>query len=431
MAVEKLEPRLAGLMEERQTRVAAGLLTAADADAEPIEVTISHQEDISPEPGAEDEPEAALEELERATKKSQAPIVKGIKKVGAEQVQTHALTNAVTARMTPAQLLAITELDEVRIVRHEALEYVEVMHESVKVIEAVETWQDLGYDGRGVRVAILDSGIDKTHPALSGKVVDEVSTCGEAVSIPGAHGTHVAGTVASNDAIRRGVAYQADLVNIKVLTAAGFGQPQFVIQGLEQAVRRGARVANLSLGWSEPFHNWACNDADCILCQAADNATKLGVVVVVAAGNEDNATASPQFAGKFNIRHPGAARRVITVGALDKAKQLANFSSIGPGSGRLSPGSPIRLTKPDVSGPGVAIVSTVPGGGFASFNGTSMASPHVAGVAALVMQKNPTARPMMVKKLLEETCEPVPFRPNEAGYGLVNAYGALMRTITA
>ena len=179
---------------------------------------------------------------------------------------------------------------------------------------------------------------------------------------------------------------------------------------------------NLSLGWSEVFHGWVCNDADCILCQAADNASRLGVAVVVAAGNEGAAAVPP-----FRIRHPGAARRVITVGAVDKAKVLAGFSSVGPCSGRLSPISTIRLTKPDVSGPGSGIQSTLAGGGFGTMSGTSMASPHVAGLVALMLQQNSNLSPMMVKKILEESCEPIPYLPNEAGYGLINAYAAVMR----
>ena len=110
------------------------------------------------------------------------------------------------------------------------------MQDSVDTIELPDAQDDFGADGDGVTVAILDSGVDGTHPALFGKVVDEVSTVGEPVNIPGAHGTHVAGTVASNDAVHRGVAPMARLINIKVLTAAGFGTPAGVVQGLEQAV---------------------------------------------------------------------------------------------------------------------------------------------------------------------------------------------------
>jgi serine protease AprX len=143
--------------------------------------------------------------------------------------------------------------------------------------------------GNGVRVAVLDSGVDANHPALAGRVVEQFDHANEPVNIPGDHGTHVAGTIASNDAVFGGIADEADIINIKVLTAAGFGQPQNVIDGLDRAVLRNARVANLSLGWSEVSHGWVCNNADCVLCEAADNAMRLGVAEVVAAGN-DHAT---------------------------------------------------------------------------------------------------------------------------------------------
>ncbi len=344
--------------------------------------------------------------------------------VGDEEIKAHTLTNALTARLTPTQMEQIAELDEVGIIRYEKLDKVTTMNESVVVIETGAARRAFNVTGNGVRVAVLDSGVDSTHPALAGRVIEEFDHANEPVNIPGDHGTHVAGTIASNDAIYGGVAYGADIINIKVLTAGGFGQPQFVIDGLDRAVRRNAQVANLSLGWSEIFHGWVCDDADCILCQAADNAVRLGVAVVVAAGNEGTA-AGP---GQFNIRHPGAARRVITVGAVDKAKQLASYSSIGPGCGRLSAGSPTRLTKPDLAGPGSDITSSVPGGGFVSFSGTSMASPHVAGVAALVLEERPNMKPIMLKKLLEDTCERLQYTPNEAGYGLVNPLAALMQS---
>ncbi|MGH2692216.1 MAG: S8 family peptidase [Actinomycetota bacterium] len=423
MSIEKLEPRLANLIEDNRVRAERRGMALSAVEGQTFEVTISHQDYVRAE--EHEDRRAALNELARRIEQAQAPIVAKLGEIGAE-ARIQALTNAVTTTLTPAQLAQIAELDEVKIIRHERLDPVTTMNESPRLIEVFEAWEDFGATGRGIKVAVLDSGVDKNHPALSGKVVDEVSTAGEPVGMPGNHGTHVAGTIASNDPIYRGIAYQADLINIKVLTAAGSGQPQSVIAGLEQAVRRGALVANLSLGWSEFLHGWVCNDADCILCQAADNAVRLGVTVVVAAGNEDSSAP----AGKFNIRHPGAARRVITVGAVDKAKVLANFSSIGPSSGRLSTGSPARLTKPDLSGPGVGITSSVLGGGFAAFNGTSMASPHVAGVAALVLERNSGLRPRMVKKLLEDTCEPLPFAPNQVGYGLVNAYAALIRTVT-
>jgi serine protease AprX len=420
MSDDKLEPRLRATIDQQKTRAAAAGITAAEVDEQPLTVTISHAEPVRAHTG-EDRSEL-LADLERRMRERQRTLLGRLEQLGAPVAREHTLTNAVTAQLSPAQMRAVAELDEVELIRHERLDDVALMDGSVGVIELREAAEAFGLDGRGIKVAILDSGIDASHPALLGKVVDEVTTTNEPVSVPGDHGTHVAGTVASNDPVFRGVAPQADLVNIKVLTAGGSGQPQWVIDGLEQAVRRGALVANLSLGWSEPFHGWVCNDADCILCQAADNASRLGLTVVVAAGNEGNEAGS----GQSNIRHPGAARRVITVGAVDKSKQLAVFSSIGPGAGQLSPGSGIRMTKPDLAAPGVGITSTVLGGGFAPLNGTSMASPHVAGLAALVLEKNPNATPHMVKKLLEHSCEDLSFTPNETGYGLVNAVDALL-----
>jgi len=425
MANEKLEPRLASLISNSRLRAAARGIAAAEAEQEPITVTISHAERF---PAVEEEKSKySFQALAEKVKKSQKGILSRLRELSVGEPVVHTLTNAVTTTLAVPQLRQIAELDEVELIRLDALDAVTCMNESRRVIETTEAQEEFNANGRDIRVAILDSGIDENHPALLGKVVDRFSTAGEDVAIPGNHGTHVAGTVASNDPVYRGIAPQAQLINIKVLTAAGFGTPAGVIAGLEQAVRRDARVASLSLGWSEVYHNWVCQDADCILCEAADNAVRLGVTVVVAAGNEGTDGARPPF----SIRHPGAARRVITVGAVDKAKVLATFSGIGPASGRLSQNSPIRLTKPDVSAPGVSITSSVLGGGFASFNGTSMATPHVAGLVALMLQQNRHLTPLMTKKLLEETCEPLPYGANQVGYGLVNAYAAVLRAASS
>jgi serine protease AprX len=430
MPTDKLEPRLLTLIDQEKVRATDRGATAAAVDEEErFDVTISHHESVLAEEAAVEEEEdrqAALEDLQRRTQQSQQPIVEQLQEVvGDGEIKSHTLTNAVTTRLTPAQMEQVAELDEVRIIRLEKLDKVTTMNESAVAIEAGAARAAFRVRGSGVRVAVLDSGVDANHPALAGRVVEEFDHANEPVNIPGDHGTHVAGTIASTDAVFRGIAFEADLINIKVLTAAGFGQPQNVIDGLERAVRRNAQVANLSLGWGEIIHGWVCDDANCILCVAADNAVRLGVAVVVAAGNEG----PPAGPGPpFTVRHPGAARRVITVASVDKAKQLAGDSSRGPGSGRLSPTSPIRITKPDLAGPGVNIVSSVVGGGFASFNGTSMASPHVAGVAALVLERRPNMKPFVLKKLLEESSEDLLAAPHETGYGLVNPLSALIQS---
>ncbi|MEV0592835.1 S8 family peptidase [Nonomuraea cavernae] len=425
MLTGKMEPRLIEAIEHEKTRATAQGDLAADVDrTERFRVTISHQEPVlAPEAGGLGRHgEDALEELRVRTRPSQQAILDRLSDLAPEgAVVQHTLTNAVTTTLTPAQIAQVAELDEVKVVRLERMDAVTTLNESAVEIEVAGGREEFAVNGRGVRVAVLDSGVDGGHPALSGKVVEQVDTSGEGI-VPGAHGTHVAGIIAGNDAVYQGVAYQSSIIDIKVLTSFGFGQPANVVAGLEQAVRRNADVVNLSLGWSEYFHGWFCDNADCILCQAADNAARLGVTVVVAAGNE-GALAPP---GLSNIRHPGAARRVITVASVDKAKQLSAFSSIGPGSGRLSPTSPTRLTKPDLAAPGETITSCALGGGFVALSGTSMAAPHVAGLAALMLERFPGARPAQVKKLLEMSAEPLPFAPNETGYGLVNTLGALM-----
>jgi serine protease AprX len=422
---EKIEPRLSAHIEEEQTRSSLRAGARAAAEEPLIDVTVSHTEVIrAPQGVTRKDRKKALAQLSGLMRKSQKPIVDRIRALNPRGLLVaHDLTNAVSARLTPTQIEALAGMDEVQLIRLEKLELVTCMNESVHVIEAPQTWAELDATGDDVRVALLDTGADKTHPALAGKIVSEVSTVAEPVTIPGFHGTHTAGTIVSNDPIYRGVAYEADLINIKVLTAAWFGTPSTVIQGITEALNRDAQVASMSLGWSEILMGWICNDADCILCQAADNAVNLGLVMVIAAGNEDALGGNPPFA----IRHPGAARNVITVGAVDKTKVIASFSSVGPGSGRLSPGSASRITKPDVCAPGKDIVSSVPGGGFFSLSGTSMATPHVAGVAALILEKQDDLTPMQVKKLLEDSCQPLPYGPNQMGYGLVSAYGSVLR----
>jgi serine protease AprX len=423
--MDKLEPRLEARIMERKSRAADYGFTARDVEEHAIEVTISHVEkvtapylDLPEDPERQQEVmQAEASELKSRAAASMDPIVSYLEKLGVEQSKLLPLANAVTTRLTPAQMRAVSAMDEVELIRWETIDDVATMHESVRVIEAFEVWREFNIRGTGIKVAVLDSGVDRTHPALQFSVIDEVDTTGQGILPAGSHGTHVAGTIASRDPVYQGVAPEAQIINVKVLTAAGGGQPAWVIAGLEEAVRRGARVANLSLGWSEPLHGWVCNDADCILCRAADNASRLGVSMIVAAGNEGG-LGGPAL----KIRHPGAAREVVTVAAVDKGKVLAGFSSPGPGSARVSPGSSTRITKPDIAAPGVSIRSTVPGGGFANFNGTSMASPHVAGVAALAIQQHPEARPMTIKKLLEHTSEALPYSPPQVGYGMLNAY---------
>lgn len=215
------------------------------------------------------------------------------------------------------------------------------------------------------------------------------------------HGTHVAGTIASRDAERRGMAPGATIMAVKVLSDDGSGTEEGVIAGMEWAVLKGADVINLSLGGPgsggyDP------------LSQAVDNAVKSGVLVVVAAGNS-----GPDFT---TIGSPGDARLALTVGATNNQRNLTDWSSRGPTlDGRA---------KPDVVAPGDEIISSVPRGQWESMSGTSMATPHVAGVGALLVQAT-RAEPLLIKEGLKKTAIDLKQGLNNSGAGFINPAGAL------
>ena len=267
---------------------------------------------------------------------------------------------------------------------------------SVPLIGAPQVW-DQGLRGEGMQIAILDTGIDATHPDLDDldgnpatndpKVIiaRDFTDDGTTLDIFG-HGTHVAG-IASGTGDIRGVAPHSFLWNTKVLNSEGFGFNSWIIAGIEFAALGPdgvagtddeADVINMSLGAAV---NGDGNDP---LSLAVDFASNQGVVVAVAAGNSGP--------GMATVGMPGVAQSAITVGATNDNDAMASFSSRGP---TLD----FRI-KPDVTAPGVNIMSTRSGGGYVSFNGTSMATPHVAGAAALILQAHPDWDPVMVKAAL-------------------------------
>jgi hypothetical protein len=271
--------------------------------------------------------------------------------------------------------------------------------ESVTQTKAPDVWNmkdesGLAVTGRGIKVAILDTGIDYTHPDLGGCVG---ATCKVRLGrsfVEGkpsddfmdrnGHGTHVAGIVAANGTLK-GVAPDALLYAFKVLDDSGSGQDSGIIAAMEKAVDPdgdpatddGADVINLSLG--------GYGAANSPLSEAANTAMNSGAVVVVAAGNTGS--------NYHTIGSPGNAEKVLTVGAIDKQGRIAYFSSRGPVAGAT-------YVKPEVLAPGVDINSLKPGTGYTKLSGTSMATPHVAGAAALILQLRPSLKSEDVKSLL-------------------------------
>lgn len=425
---EMLDPRLAAELAalEREPRPAPRKVSHAAAGPERFPVLIEAARPIGVRPveiraakraarsaAAAGPRKRSADELRSGTARAQERLHGALVRLGVppSQIRTLWLANAISTSLTAEQIERIAGRADVRLVRLERPEKVTCLKESVPLVHAPAVWAaGSGPTGSGVRVAVLDSGVFRFHAAFGGRVVEEFDTSGEGLLVPGLHGTHVAGIVASEDATYRGVAWRATLVNAKVLNHDGVGTPTAVVRGLETALQRQADVLNLSLGWSHlPPTRWICARGDCVLCRAVDNAVELGAVVVVAAGNEGDAGAGT---ADTSLRCPANARGAITVAATDKRDRLAAFSSRGP--------TPYGAAKPDVAAPGDAITSAGTYG-FVALSGTSMAAPHVSGLAALLLQRYPYLVGQDVKHLVSSTALDVAYAAREQGAGRVDA----------
>lgn len=309
----------------------------------------------------------------------------------------------------------MSEAAAARVSRDPRVAYVEADGVVTKVATQTDpTWgldridDQLGLDksyeysasGSGVRAYIIDSGIDVTHTDFGGRAVsgvDKVDNDADSDDCDG-HGTHVAGTVGSST---YGVAKGVTLVGVRVLDCSGSGTWSGVIAGIDWVTADHAggapAVANMSLGGGL---NTAVNDA-------VARSTEDGVTYAVAAGNGDQAGRAQDAC----TRSPASAPSALTVGATNDSDTKASWSNYG--------------TCVDLFAPGVGITSTTMDGGTATWNGTSMASPHVAGVAALYLQADPTASPAAVAQALTQQAtqnvviSPGTGSPNRLLYSLV------------
>lgn len=334
------------------------------------------------------------------------------------------LTQSVVARVTDHELALVAAREDVESVNADRLYYALHLDVSRPLIQADQVQATLGLDGSGVDVAVLDTGIDLTHVALRTVVVSQQSFAPffEGVGDNHGHGTHCAGIVASQDGNRRGVAPGVRLWDVKIMDSNGLTTPIHAVGGMQAAVAAGVDVASNSWGFSNG-QGWIDLNGSCVLCIAADNAVAAGVVFCVAAGNDNN---DPCFLFATHIGCPGSARNVVTVGASDDADNMAGFSSIGP--------TPDGRVKPDVTAPGVGIASARANGtamgapidaNWTNANGTSMACPHVAGVAALMLENNGTLTPAQVKAILMNTAVDIGEVPEQMGAGRVDALAAV------
>ncbi|MFX0171151.1 MAG: S8 family serine peptidase [Candidatus Hodarchaeota archaeon] len=279
--------------------------------------------------------------------------------------------------------------------------------------------QNLGINGTGVTIAILDTGIDKTHPDLD-DIDNKDSTSDPKVILEASfidfdddgkndtspmddhyHGTHVAGIAAANGYIR-GVAPGATLMNGKVLDKTIGGYTSWIVKGIDWAVSNGADIISMSLGGLP-------GDLDPLFEKAIDSAWENNVTVIASAGN-----AGP---GPSSISSPGSESRTLTVGASNVYNDIAFFSSRGP--------SVNGTIDPDVVAPGRGILSLDPGGGYTTASGTSMSAPAVAGVVALLLSNITNASPNQIRSALLSSASDMGRHVFTQGAGLVNATAAL------
>ncbi|WP_308121353.1 S8 family peptidase [Paractinoplanes bogorensis] len=295
---------------------------------------------------------------------------------------------------------------------------------STAQIGAPEAWK-AGLDGRGVTVAVLDTGADATHPDLAGRIAEarDFSDSGGTGDHFG-HGTHVAATVAGSGAgsngLRKGVAPGAKLLIGKVLDDGGVGYESGIIAGMEWAAGAGAKVVNMSLGGGPT------DGTDPMSAAVDELSASTGALFVVAAGNDGD--------DEYTVGTPGAAPSALTVGAVDREDRIAGFSSRGPRFGDEG-------LKPEITAPGVGIVAARAAGTamgepvddlYTAASGTSMATPHVAGAAAIVAQQHPDWTGARIKDELVSTAKTTPDSPvYEQGAGRVDVARATSQTIAA
>jgi len=281
----------------------------------------------------------------------------------------------------------------------------EVLPWGIDKIDAELVWPS-GNTADPVKMAIIDTGIDVKHPDLTANLKGGVSTVGYTTSYndDNGHGTHVAGIVGAvdNEIGVIGAGPAIDLYAVKVLDRRGSGYLSDVIEGLDWAIAHGMQVVNMSLGTSADVLSFR---------EAVQRVNSAGIVQVAAAGNSGG-----------SVIYPAAYPEVIAVSATDNTDTIASWSSRGP--------------EVDLAAPGVSIYSTYKGQTYKTLSGTSMAAPHVAGAAALVLNSaigaydlngNGVWDPIEVQNKLQDKAVDLGSHgfDNLYGWGLVNAFNAV------
>jgi|GEM_PF-1848602 len=352
-----------------------------------------------------------IEFIERVFEEDARRLIESLEEEKAEVEEHLVFGNAVVANLTPAQIKEAAGRTDVE--RIEADKFISMeLDQSIGTVDLVNARsQGLVETGKGIIIAVIDGEVDKDHSDLKGRVVHKRNYTKEPWGNPHRHGTHVAGIIAGNGKKYNGVAPDATIWSYKIYPSAetessdGFKGAD----AIEDAVKDGAKVINCSWGASQ-----TAQDGTCVWCTTAERAAKLGVVLVKSAGNKgpDESTITCPAAAKGDVIVVGASSHDGT-GVMD-------FSSRGP--------TKDNRPKPDIIAPGDNITACMEGSDHKSYrrmSGTSMASPHVAGIAALMLERNPQLKPGQIKAILMGSAKALSdYDINTQGKGLVDVVKA-------
>lgn len=413
--------------------------------------------------------QAVIKELKNFSEESQRNVLSIIKSAESRNevsnIVCHWLSNSITCTTSREVIEELARRDDILLIGHNcdrkalmdevvsAAEEGKEITSNVVQVNAPKVW-DLGYTGKGVLVAILDTGVNYEHPDLADHLWDGGSEYpnhgynsydnSKITMDTRGHGTHCAGTICGDGSGEKqtGIAPNVTLMCIKALNDNGNTNASAIISGMEFAVEHGADLLSMSLG----INNSSISDRT-MLRETCVNVLKAGVIASVAAGNEGEAQNSNPIPN--NVRVPGSCPApwihpdqqdnaggtscVVSVGAVDKNDKVASISSRGPVTWQETsyadyPYEPeIGLIRPDVCAPGKDIISlNYNTEGYTKMTGTSMAAPCVAGVISLMLEKNPELTPEEISMILETTAVKLAEKKNnETGSGRVDALAAI------
>ncbi len=434
--------------------IAPGLLSSVDSEGyiDAI-VVLKEQVNLMEVKGLSYKEKADL--LRQTARITQGPILKYLNRQGSrvKEVESFWIINAIHVKATPEVIEELAQLPDVDYIRpvqkYHIIEPVKsykspprlnTVEWNIDMIKADSVWYQYGLSGDGVHVGVLDTGIDPNHPALegnfSGHFLDAVNGQTTPYDDHG-HGTHVSGTIAGGDGPGPfvddiGVAYNAQISSCKAFSASGGGTDTDIFECSQWFVSlkadSGVPLVAISNSWGGGGGDtWMWDDI-------WNNWRGMDIIPVFAAGNSGPGTGTVGSPGDYPI--------VIAVGATDNADNVASFSSRGPAPSTAPYNDTTywsrpdwNFIKPDISAPGAGIRSSVPGGGYDIWDGTSMATPHVTGVIALMFELNPTLDYYTVYDILtnygvDQPSQGGTYPNNDYGWGRINALKVIQNTPT-